>query len=300
MKKTLLTTYSLQAVLLLAIMAVWQVQPVFSAPGQTAQQPNPDSLALENADWQILYTADGIELKTVNCTMFGAAQNISVLAINPKYANMAVAVTDTLTTTSRMAMAHNADFAVNGSFFDFAGPALTFVKTHHTTRGNAAPEQRHRKNWGVFAVKGSGIGITQVSLDKMEDISRKYTYVMASYPMLLAGGRNILCQIDSVPSKFNNRNPRSLIGKTREGVIYIVTIDGRAEGKAAGMTLAEECLTAKWLGLYCALNLDGGGSTTLWARQLGIINCPSDNKRFDHDGERRVSNIIYVCERKRR
>lgn len=44
---------------------------------------------------------------------------------------------------------------------------------------------------------------------------------------------------------------------------------------------------------HCALNLDGGGSTTLWVNGQ-VVNHPSDNKKFDNKGERKVHNIIAV------
>ena len=47
-------------------------------------------------------------------------------------------------------------------------------------------------------------------------------------------------------------------------------------------------------GLVDALNLDGGGSSTLWTAQEGILNHPYDNKRFDHEGERGVPNCIVI------
>ena len=54
-----------------------------------------------------------------------------------------------------------------------------------------------------------------------------------------------------------------------------------------------------------AVNLDGGGSSTLWLSPAsgdsvpknqigGVINHPSDNGKFDHKGERRVANSIIV------
>ena len=43
-----------------------------------------------------------------------------------------------------------------------------------------------------------------------------------------------------------------------------------------------------------ALNLDGGGSSTLWTAQEGVLNHPYDNRRFDHEGERGVPNCIVV------
>ena len=51
------------------------------------------------------------------------------------------------------------------------------------------------------------------------------------------------------------------------------------------------------LGGEDALNLDGGGSTTLWlsgASDDGVVNYPCDNGRFDHAGERKVPNILYI------
>jgi exopolysaccharide biosynthesis protein len=45
------------------------------------------------------------------------------------------------------------------------------------------------------------------------------------------------------------------------------------------------------------MNLDGGGSTTMYIKKQsdnGVVNYPSDNKQFDHYGERKVANIIYI------
>ncbi|MBP8067250.1 MAG: phosphodiester glycosidase family protein, partial [Pedobacter sp.] len=38
----------------------------------------------------------------------------------------------------------------------------------------------------------------------------------------------------------------------------------------------------------------GGGSTTLWTEKLGVINYPSDNKKWDHEGERKVANVVIL------
>jgi exopolysaccharide biosynthesis protein len=48
-----------------------------------------------------------------------------------------------------------------------------------------------------------------------------------------------------------------------------------------------------WLGCRDALNLDGGGSSTM-VFDGNIVNHPSDNKKFDHQGERVVANAIVV------
>ena len=74
----------------------------------------------------------------------------------------------------------------------------------------------------------------------------------------------------------------------------MIVVDGRFPGQAAGMTIGELIYLVRQLGLYSALNLDGGGSSTLWCEEAGVVNRPSDNRRFDHEGERRVTNCIAV------
>lgn len=282
-------TTKLRAILLMAILAIMQVQPVFAS--------EKDSIALVNANWQTLYDEDGVQLKLANCHIFNASQNITVLTFNAREFCMQVGVSDTLIETSRMAESLNADFAINGSFFDFAGPALTFIKKHGRIHpSGVSPEQTSRNNWGLVVADSNSrsVQIIPSVYSDMPEKSAAYDNVLASYPLLLQGRTICLDSCDYVPNKFNNRNPRSLVAIDSSGNVAFFTIDGRAEGKAMGMTLYEECKTALWLGFTDALNLDGGGSTTLWSRTLGVVNYPSDNKKFDNEGERKVSNILYI------
>lgn len=282
-------TAKLRAVLLLVVLAIMQVQPVFAS--------DKDSITLVNANWQTLYDEDGVQLKSVNCHIFNASQNITVLTFNAREFSMQVGVSDTLIETSRMAESLDADFAINGSFFDFAGPALTFIKKHGRIHPcGVSPEQTSRNNWGLVMADSNSrsVKIIPSAYGDMPEKSSACDNVLASYPLLLQGKTICLDSCDYVPNNFNNRNPRSLVAIDSNGNVAFVTIDGRAEGKAMGMTLYEECKMALWLGFTDALNLDGGGSTALWSRNLGIVNYPSDNKKFDHEGERKVSNILYI------
>ena len=82
--------------------------------------------------------------------------------------------------------------------------------------------------------------------------------------------------------------------KTASTPAALPVIDGRIKGEGDGATIAETAYIARQLGLVDALNLDGGGSSTLWTAQEGILNHPYDNKRFDHEGERGVPNCIVI------
>ena len=51
---------------------------------------------------------------------------------------------------------------------------------------------------------------------------------------------------------------------------------------------------ASYLGMTDAINLDGGGSSTIWTSEAGVINYPYDNGKWDHDGCRRVPTVIIA------
>ena len=72
---------------------------------------------------------------------------------------------------------------------------------------------------------------------------------------------------------FFDRNPRTIAGTTRDGQIMLATIDGR-QTTSVGTTLAETAAVADALGMYNAINLDGGGSTTMSVKGA-LVNQPS-------------------------
>jgi hypothetical protein len=87
------------------------------------------------------------------------------------------------------------------------------------------------------------------------------------------------------------RHPRTLIGTTRGSAIWLVTVDGRNPPVSLGMTFAELTNLALKLNLVDALNLDGGGSTTMVVKGT-IVNHPSDAT-----GARKVSDALIVVGR---
>lgn len=71
----------------------------------------------------------------------------------------------------------------------------------------------------------------------------------------------------------STRHPRTGVG-VREGRLVMVTVDGRQPGYSAGMTLEELARVFVELGCTEAMNLDGGGSTTMVVRSR-VVNSPS-------------------------
>ena len=74
------------------------------------------------------------------------------------------------------------------------------------------------------------------------------------------------------------RQPRTAIGRTGSGELLLLTVDGRNSGWSVGMTLLELTEVFQRLGARDAVNLDGGGSTTM-TMHGAVINRPSENNR---------------------
>jgi hypothetical protein len=87
------------------------------------------------------------------------------------------------------------------------------------------------------------------------------------------------------------KNPRTAVGITATGGIIIMVVDGRSAG-SYGLTLYQLGKEMKALGAVNAVNLDGGGSATMWIKGLGVVNHPTDST-----GERPVSNAIVILPR---
>src|SRR6266545_215510 len=85
----------------------------------------------------------------------------------------------------------------------------------------------------------------------------------------------------------HKRNPRTFAGVDAKGRTVLITADGRSTS-SLGLGIAETAAVAKPLGLRNAMNLDGGGSTTMVV-DGAVINMPSDAT-----GERPVGDALVV------
>lgn len=106
-------------------------------------------------------------------------------------------------------------------------------------------------------------------------------------PTLMEDGK-IVAPTTCWDPAFCARNPRTGVGITATGKILILTVDGRQKGWSVGMTPVQFAKQFKRLGAVFALNLDGGGSTTMWVKGK-TVNRPSDA-----GGERAVSSALLV------
>lgn len=109
------------------------------------------------------------------------------------------------------------------------------------------------------------------------------------------GGGAILVRDGVAQTSFSHniggRNPRTAIGLDETGKkVTLVVLDGR-QADAKGMTQTELAELMVELGCYSALNLDGGGSSTMVLNEVGeqsVVNTPSDGSL------RKVTNSVGI------
>lgn len=115
-------------------------------------------------------------------------------------------------------------------------------------------------------------------------------YILGAGPQLISAGKPIIQSEEKsyAESFFRGRHPRTAIGLRRDGKLLLVVVDGRQPKKSVGMTIPELAGLMAELGCVEALNLDGGGSSTMVVKNR-IVNSPSDAT-----GERPVSDALLV------
>lgn len=137
---------------------------------------------------------------------------------------------------------------------------------------------------------GAELGISTATEPNLEGVRT----AISGGPLLVRKGRRAKIEVpDSESYEFSSmkeRHPRSAVGWNDE-YFFLVTVDGRQLGVAEGMTLTELATYLVRLGCEEAMNLDGGGSSTLWFE--------GEVRNHLCDGyERDVANSLVVCRRK--
>jgi exopolysaccharide biosynthesis protein len=260
--------------------------PILTFSQSTAQ----DSLAFIHQKWQTQKIAKGILWKSsASTTFFNSNQIINILEIdlkkNQKKLGL-IALPRSRELTSKLAKEATAVAAINGGFFDMKnGGAVDFIKVENQVVN--------------YTLSKSARANAYLAFDNKSTLITSDSSTIAVYPNIILAGPMLLAQNQSVhlsKNAFNdNRHPRTAIG-IKDNKLILITVDGR-RSQSQGMNLHELTNILKWYGCQDAMNLDGGGSTAMYIDNQphnGIVNYPSDNNAFDHEGERKVSNILFI------
>ena len=139
--------------------------------------------------------------------------------------------------------------------------------------------------------EGDTVRILLTTLPRLRR-GRTPSLLVGGWPRILRDGRNVAGDAAVVEGTISRnaevRHPRTAIGFSRDSAtLVLVVVDGRSQ-RSVGMTLVELAELMRQMGAWQALNLDGGGSTTM-VIDGAIVNAPSDAT-----GEREVGNALLV------
>ncbi len=262
-------------------------------------QLNAQITGFNKIKWEREKIARGLIWKSAHTILNDSVpQNINLLIVNAKKRKIALYYEPGKNSlTSLQAKKAGALAAVNAGFFNIKeGGSVTYIRSGGliSDSDTARKWNRNSNMTGSLLIDNDGtVLIESAHTNNWYDSHPEYPEVLVTGPLLLAGKQRL--QLPLTPLVVN-KHPRSVIGNRGNSRILIVTLDGRSD-QAAGMTLNEVSELMRLLRCKDAVNLDGGGSTTLWISgkpNNGVVNMPSDNKKFDHEGERAVSDILII------
>ena len=272
------------------LLLAFLIGSVLTGIAQTAA----DSLALVNADWQVTTLEKGMICKTATFTsLYGVPQQVSILEVSPKHFKFDVQVHGGMRRTSEVAGEANAVAALNGSFYNMKVGNSTCYLQQEGALVDTTTAGITQSNGALYINKGK---LKLMAWDKAQEqqFRRKpgKATILAAGPIMMIDGK--ACSLEGLNRSFvETKHPRSGVVLTKDKRVLLIVVDGRRKGQCEGVSIAEFTHLARVLGGRDALNLDGGGSSTLWHKIYpkadGVINTPSDKS-----GERKVSNSLIV------
>jgi hypothetical protein len=207
----------------------------------------------------------------------------------------------TLQVPSVIAAREHFEVAVNGDFFaarktvDVEGEKSGYVSGKWATV--SGPAVTDGVLWAGAATARATLwfdGLKTPHIAMTKDAPEAAVQLIAGSHILLSGGKSM---VETETSLSRTRHPRTAVGIAADGhTLVVVVADGRRAGFAAGMSLSELANLMRQLGCQEALNLDGGGSSEMVARdpesgELRVLNHPSDGR------ERAVANVLGISVR---
>ncbi len=254
----------------------------------TSPMPGPYTLrvdAVAKDTWHERPVAHGVWLRTkLASNLYGVTQTINVLRIDPKTPKLTVKPrrASGCQTTSTLGKAAGAVAGVNGGFFAMVTgcPPVSLVKVDGVAHTLA-----------TGAHTAVGMSAQGAPLIAMVPGSNPWA---AAHQALGGGPRLVSYGVESISQEgfpwVHQRHPRTAAAIDAKGQLLLVTVDGRTS-HGGGMTLPELATLLIGLGARSAMNLDGGGSTTMWAKGIndtGVVNYPSGGN------QRSVANGMFV------
>ena len=198
-------------------------------------------------------------------------------------------------TTRQFLTQQNAQVAINGSFSAFVNGGWV-VEGIAATRGTVYSEFEEFRRTGLNISQDLVATIIR-STDTGTTTGTAHTPDVPLYNTLGGEARLLRDGNNVAPSASESLHPRTAAGVSADGrTLLLLTVDGRNAGHSLGVTRPELADLMREYGAYNAINLDGGGSTTLVMADpiAHVVNIPSDTNADGPGVERTVGSNFAI------
>ncbi|MDR6793710.1 exopolysaccharide biosynthesis protein [Pseudarthrobacter oxydans] len=190
-------------------------------------------------------------------------------------------------TTSAIAEANNAVFAINGDYYGFRDTGIV-IRNGVVFRDEGARQ-------GLAFYRDGTVKVYDETTTTAGQLVAEGVWNTLSFgPSLLDNGEVAEGIEDvEVDTNFGNHSiqgeqPRTAVGIIDDNHLVFVVVDGRSPGYSAGVTMTGLADIMQGLGATTAYNIDGGGSSTMYFNGSLVNNPLGANK------ERGTSDILYI------
>lgn len=263
-------------------------------------QVDVDQHKVATYNWITHTVKSGITYKTGQFNLFGSVQRrIYMLDVTLDEINtLGIGFNTVNQTTVDICNSYNASVGINAGYFPMSGASdkdpyiringttvqeghlgasRTFTNAALLIHNNVA---RVRK----FTESGTNLNLIAAAIPVSQAEN-----VIVSGPMLITDGT--LESLSTTTSHNTSSTARTGLGVSEDGKrVFIVVVD--TGGDVTGVTTPQLSKILQALGAYSALNFDGGGSSTMYVKNLGLnglVNLPYGNTT-----QRKVRSVIYV------
>lgn len=230
--------------------------------------------------------ANGDLEKGRNEPLFAAVLSVEMNAVNCQIATAVMVGANKAPLATIAVENYGVIGGINGGYFAGAKPIGVLRRQGYTDNAKFWPQRSAfgwNKNGETIFIDGKEIA--NISSDRRFD---KYTEMLQAGPLLLKNGEYVDNTENIKENVLNKRHPRTMVGTDGKRVMWAV-IDGRDNMHSVGTTIEETRKVCRWLGMSTALNLDGGGSSSLWWRG-NTFSLPSNS----NDAERPIPYGVLI------
>ena len=154
---------------------------------------------------------------------------------------------------------------------------------------------------GMYLINGGPTLLTKAEMPIAQRAVEGWDTAPVNLGSAATDSRDTNSQIESLNvSRINfyqnwvlQRHPRTAVGVTAAGTVFVVVVYGRDPQRSIGASVSEMAEIMKGLGAIKALNLDGGGSSVM------VVDGKITGKPSDTNGERSVAEaLLFIAAKK--